>query len=1117
MGYELQTRKADKGYALKTRKPTTTSERSKFEQRQTTAGPGLAGNEPMLRGWERDWAMADLELAEAFAPSALDPQRAEKSFVRSGFGFSGGLMYPSLKMAKGVAQVSPFGAAAKYIFPSNRDALELMNEEERATMLVHDVLGTALWRMGGVLSRWWKEADMLAAEEKLRGLKPMLAAEDAITRIEGAGGTWRGFDYTKDAQKLARGRGFAKDEIPAVVETMRTGDPLSLKVLAYEKKLQGKKMSDGWNRHTQVSKEAYGGPELSKDLSEIGRSENMAARHYARLYRENAKKQGLNVSHSNELVKSHAKHFFGEEFAKDLDIRHLNMEQTANLITTFYEPTALGKISSWQRIAGDRFFLRWRIPERHVMGAGEEQFKMLTNVYDKVASALMNVNRYRLDTGQLFGKMLAERGLGTVKADKYRRFIFKANKKWNPKTTKAAFDYLSKVDDAFTAAGKAKKPAEALELAKQAMNDLRKSLGKESPEAMLIVEGVEALGDVLYKQMLTQYVPKIINRYNLTAKGKAILLTEMNDKIKEVEKIFNAANKQPYQQKAIAARKMVDELRALVLEQGKGFYKPTRRGARELAKGGTGRVVMPDRIAKNVASDLEYGRGFPAYVRGYFPRIAEHGAQAEEGWRKALVGESSFMKGRTQTEASQRINDLARLIEARISAQGKQLYFWDEMTEVVNHTKPLPLEWRKHVDFFLARATGRSGFADEAMAEMVGNTVRMMYKAVGRVPSKEWNTMRVARAAQNLTSLSHGGLLGWRPFAIMRNLSQPFLTAVPELGAKGPQLAMEGFVRSLSPKVRKYIRDIGGITDYVPEQRAVPMFPPMKFSKLGRAGDRYMQFKDAGQLGYRWADHRNRYHSGAMALSHFEGSLRKVLGLRPASKILDQPMELARMIRNLGDKEVKQLTDLMQTRRQFPWQRERFEGMLYRGKWRDARDYYVKEFIADTQYLYTRIDAPAMLGLSSSAKVITQFNSWWMNYSSQLSKWMQTGVLPDKIERMGTWYAASIAVESVMESVFKEGAGHRTAGFGPLPFDVRMPPWFVPAGELLQGAGEILSGNMSKPTGETEWDFVISRAASAARNTAVLTMSGGLQIKQSYDRYQDEGVQGALKALGNLK
>jgi hypothetical protein len=915
-----------------------------------------AKKEIPLRGWEADWEAANQSTRELWksVPEG-DPSGFLGTLAKEHPNAAPPLFVLTRSRAKGVVEATPLAAAAKYIFPSERDKLEQMNEDERAAMIWRDTFGTLLWKgipmLGKGIASGSKKLYQWYKGSKALPLEPI---EDAAMQIAKRGGTWEGFNYTDKISKFFKGHGFAQDEIAVLA---KGGGLKETRDLALNKAIAGKEMSAGWKKHMVLEPESgfHKGYKLSKEL-EVGSSlETLQSKHYASLYKKNLRARGFKPQNASKLIKAQVEKFYGPELAAKVDITSLSEKEAANLVANMISPEGVKYMSRLHTLASGRWRVPWIRPERSVWGAGEAIWGAKSQIYDKVVMAKSNVQRYSIDRMQLFAKMLEERGFGKVVADETRGFRFKPDKAmYNQKTTQAAKEFLEKADNMMEVA-RQKGTRAAYADAQKAVGELMDGAKADSPTVAALIDATYDFQDKLYKEMLIQGLPKVMLRHPLSNKGVAFATNLSKYWGPKIEQAFATQGSWNAVDKARLVKKVLGEYKKVVSQEG--FF--------ELSANKTPGAL------KDVLRSLEYGDGFPAYLENYLPRIGKQGASLEANWTQALTGRSSYMQERSAGIGAERISDFAELIEARVRAQGKQLYFYDEVSKAVKYAQKLPGDWKKHTEFLISRALGRPSVLDEKLGRVLNTTM-----------PGQWDAYRTANTAKTLNSMAYSGLLGVRPFSVLRNMTQPFASVAADLGGLGNEgHVIAAMARATTPKVREYLKGIGVITDFVPEQQMGSLMP-----KFG-AWNKYNEMKDAMLWGFRMSDRWNRYVTGAAAMSKWEAALgRETIG------------DVAKFSKKLG----------LDSRN--PWVKSDIETLLHLGKIDEAKAAFVKDVVADTQYLYGALDAPAALGTGGAVKTITAFQSWWMNYASLIGKWAETGTAPQQLAKAVSFMLGSAGV-----------------------------------------------------------------------------------------------------------
>ena len=179
----------------------------------------------------------------------------------------------------------------------------------------------------------------------------------------------------------------------------------------------------------------------------------------------------------------------------------------------------------------------------------------------------------------------------------------------------------------------------------------------------------------------------------------------------------------------------------------------------------------------------------------------------------------------------------------------------------------------------------------------------------------------------------------------------------------------------------------------------------------------------------------------------------------------------------------------------------------------EAKKLWVYDVIADTQYLYGTLDAP-IYGQSAGSlgKMAGIFQSWWMNYGSQLEKWaLRTpGSAPIVNKRMMTWLLAGAIVEETASKLWQQRTAAKMVHVGPFPLRVSefmIPPTFAP---IYYGAKVLAEGIDAIKYQEPER---FKRSVKALAKSGQMFVPGGLQMAQFYRGAKKEGWEGFAKAI----
>jgi len=193
---------------------------------------------------------------------------------------------------------------------------------------------------------------------------------------------------------------------------------------------------------------------------------------------------------------------------------------------------------------------------------------------------------------------------------------------------------------------------------------------------------------------------------------------------------------------------------------------------------------------------------------------------------------------------------------------------------------------------------------------------------------------------------------------------------------------------------------------------------------------------------------------------------------------------------------------------------------VMKGRMEEAKVAYIKDVVADTQYLYGGVDSPIInqqLGVAGRTAAV--FQSWWINYGHAVQKWLTTGDLPaDKVGRMLNFTFSSAMVYTAARSMWGHNTAWRTVGLGPFPqpsSGVPMPPAMQP---FFQLGGIVVEATKVGFGGDPK---VLSQRSKSLLNTSINFLPGGMQTQQTFKAVKKapsrERTEALIKSLGKFK
>jgi hypothetical protein len=322
----------------------------------------------------------------------------------------------------------------------------------------------------------------------------------------------------------------------------------------------------------------------------------------------------------------------------------------------------------------------------------------------------------------------------------------------------------------------------------------------------------------------------------------------------------------------------------------------------------------------------------------------------------------------------------------------------------------------------------------------------------------------------------------------MRNLFQPLVTGLADIGGISDiGTLIKGAARGMSKQGRAEINRMGIITDFVPEMSRAPVIAnPGMVSK-------WDNIREVGMWMFRQSDRWNRRTMAGAAMVKWERAVAKYG--QPTAE------NMGKFFKKAG------------ISRRNPWVVAELEHEILHGgivgKQR-ARQMFIKDVVADTQYLYGSLEAPtAISSFGATGKVATTFNSWWMNYASLVDKWYRTAQGPGgKAQVTLTWMFSSAVAEQTMETLWGRDTALRQAFLGPLPMEGEfMPPAFDLVFQnlkLVKDAGQILFG-ADPMVAQKQMIHVLKQGANF--------IPGGNQGMATIKAYKEGGGMEALKSI----
>ena len=992
---------------------------------------------------------------------------------------------------------------AKYALPSEREKFDMLDQEEQTKALLWDAFGATFLVGAPVIMKGVGKGAMWLGKELMKPftkvVKP-LPIEDALAGIKKAAPSFemKPFNFREVMQGKLQGKGMHEREALAVVNALE-GNEKGLINAVVDRQFAGRAPTKVFNEATKwVTGKAYPEKILHPEFKMRYGEALVRGQFYNRQFESALKNELLRVKGAKPVPANLTQAIFDNTVEKlwpdqlgKMSFATMGEGEMANVVNLMLSDKA-GAQSVLMAGMKHLMPLSW-MPARVAFGTGEGAWGTISSIYNPTKALFETTNRYHFNKILEWATMLEQRGLATVERDVVKGFSLK-KLNFTAQEQKLAYDVLRKQDDLMYAAvrgGDEKAIAGAREQAKQ----LAAQLPAGSPSREL-VSAWHAYSDKLYSEYMIHQIPRVFGKARKIGKklapgfsgdGMATVQALMRGIEPKIKQLFATSSSRNATEVFGGIREVLDEAKLLLSHAGPRHpYLPQLEGE-ELKK-------MLGEIGKALTPRGKRGGDFLPYLENYTARMAERQDGLANSWRQALlekVQAAGFTKSRMLETFAERPVDFATMIEARTYAQAKELFLYDGLAEVVGYAKGLPPAWAEYTEHWISRALNRPSITDHKTAAMLQKSIGSLERMMGK-PGL-WDEHRVMRLAGNVNNVTYMGALGFKPFSVIRNLFQPLLLVPADLGGlKDLGTLARGAARAMQPEMRKKLVGMNIITDYAPEITMRPSALPFgKPGVFGMSAQRMDQLRDVSLWMFRGSDRWNRYVTGASALTKWEGALGKV-GLREAPAVFPQ-------------NSVEAFSKAINLRGRHPWKTQEIKDLLWRGKHDEAMATYIRDVVADTQYLYGGLDAPVITGRSAVGRTGFIFQTWWMNYLTTMEKWVRTGSGGTaKANRLLTGMLSAAIAEQLMEPLWGRRAALRAVGLGPIPGEISeftIPPAWTP---IYHGVSAL--ANMQDPK-------ISGRHIKSLLSALPVLVPGGLQASQMLRGAKKEGFEGFLKSI----
>ena len=1024
------------------------------------------------------------------------------------YGALGGLYESGMAIGNFALDVIP---GAKYLRPEDRAEYMSLDKQHQVRAGLMEVLFLSMFTPGG------QAVTQVAAKGVWKGVKlPFQAASKGYRAIKSRPKvkpiedlvSWTTKSYEGTLGKFLGRRGFSKQESTAIYEHLH-GDTEALKRSMQESYLKGAKPSSAFEKAVTRDEPGGGLKYLAEKRGvDFGLADDLVSKidpekvrldqlrkDFARtvtspeVLGKTIEGKGYHMK-LNAAYKAEAERYFGREVAEDMSLANANEEMFINFMEDIIQsPKAV-------RRALDTPVMAALSPIRNVFGRGEQiGLGTRNNIYTPLTKATERSRGFSTGMINTFQSMMEQRGIGKTVLKK-GKISFKDTTGITETVRAKAGNVLHKTNKIMGEAGRINTPG-AYAAAKQKIAAIVNPKDPDHKMVGAVVDTCYDFFDTLYAIDAHDVIAKAFAKSGLSPTGRAGFEKLLASEAPKIQRLFSTGGSYNYVQKHKAITEILNRFKKAVPETFQGRNRWFKTSGQWL-----------DDTINELRQQLTFqskGGNFIDYRSNYAPRVAEAGRQVEQRTFEVLNGKMKpfYAHQVTAAEPAKSIG-LEGLIVARVNAQAKKMYLYDELEGVAKYASNLPQNWRDYTEHVIARSLNVPSKADAWLG-------KVMDKAwIGK---QGWDARRVTRLTKNVNDFAYMGFLGLRPFSAMRNLFQPFIIVPADLGGiKDYGTLVQGMNKVYGKggqAVRDEIRRMGIITEYAPETlRTRQLFGGTGKPIIGTKGlteKGYLErpsmesVRDTMSFLFSGADKSNRYVTASSAMVKWDSALKKIGG-------------------KVTEGNVKNFIKQSGIQGRQPWVKRELEDKLMFGNMGDARKQFVTDVVADTQYLYNILESPIVgQSLGGVGRTATIFQSWWSNYGAVLNKWTATGKSPShwmgkegaRIERMFTGVLSSFGVYQVMRQLWGSGTAYRSTFLGPFPDPsqgLSLPPaWQVPANAL----GTVFAA-ASLPV--TQDPKILSNRAKALIDSVTNFVPGGVLGKQIIKGVRKEmaGEPGAL-------
>ena len=769
---------------------------------------------------------------------------------------------PPAIIPKGVMGAAKMGLEfvpfSKYILPENREEFDKLSHSDKSAALGWETFGFAAMIIPLPFGKLGKagldDAMRNAAKSSGKMSKILRGLQRTAEPIEDLV-SWEAKHYRPAAEKVLLKKGFAKEEVGAIIDEIHGGAG-ALNQHRLNTAWQRGKATKAWDTHVKPTGEPYGKLGLSPEIKEALKSSKVRRSNIEARYSKKARK----VLGSSADTEAGFESMYKKTFGGTKKLGEATDEEVVEIAKRMVTDA-----KSYIKAVGPKK-AAYIQPTRVVYGMGEKTYQTFSRIYEPIRDAVHAANVHTLEKVTLYREMLAQRGLGKI-IEKGGAKHFKPSPEFTLDVKNAAYEHLRYIDDFM---GKAYAGEVPVETARDIANAYLKNIREGDPVVGHVLDATHDFFDHLYGEDMLHSLQATFDKLNMTRWGRVAIEKKIEEAAPKIADAFSTGSKKSMVEKLNFIDDTLNDFKKFVDEFKREFYFDDK----SISEVGSGLAKLNRKLTRGKGGD------WTQYKEYYTPRVAmmEHREMAKVF--QMLSGETTpfYAKLRVSDVMRQKPVDFESAVSARVRAQSKKMFLYEQMSDAAYHAQSLPKAWRDYTAHHMARVLSLPSPVDAKIAQLLEKSpmVQRLGKTFGL--STEWDAYRVRELAKTINDFTYMGYLGFKPFSAMRNLFQPLLTVPADLGGlKNFNSLAKGYARLKDPNTIKYLRQIGVVTDYAPEISAGANIFGVGKRQIGRfALPERQRVRDYAMWMFRGSDVMNRYVTGGAAMHRWETAVSSI-------------------------------------------------------------------------------------------------------------------------------------------------------------------------------------------------------------------------------------------------